>query len=79
VQLLGGQPWTSAVTLPHGRNGLSARRMAVLYTLRAPSLSRHVHREFMRSTLLDLSPIIPATVCYQRNYVQIPPDLVVKS
>jgi hypothetical protein len=33
-----GQPWTSAVTLPHGRNGLSARRMAVLYTLRAPSL-----------------------------------------
>ena len=25
-----GQPWTSAVTLPHGRNGLSARRMAVL-------------------------------------------------
>ncbi len=25
-----GQPWTSAVTLPQGRNGLSARRMAVL-------------------------------------------------
>ena len=25
-----GQPWTSAVTLPHGRNGLRARRMAVL-------------------------------------------------
>lgn len=25
-----GQPWTSAVTLPPGRNGLSARRMAVL-------------------------------------------------
>jgi hypothetical protein len=24
------QPWTSAVTLSHGRNGLSARRMAVL-------------------------------------------------
>jgi hypothetical protein len=24
-----GQPWTPAVILPHGRNGLSARRMAV--------------------------------------------------
>jgi hypothetical protein len=25
-----GQPWTSAVTLPHRRNGLRARWMAVL-------------------------------------------------
>jgi hypothetical protein len=25
-----GQPWTSAVTLPHGRNRLRARPMAVL-------------------------------------------------
>jgi hypothetical protein len=25
-----GQPWTSAVTLPHGRHGLRARRMVVL-------------------------------------------------
>jgi hypothetical protein len=25
-----GQPWTSAVTLPQRRNGLSTRRMAVL-------------------------------------------------
>jgi len=25
-----GQPWTSAVTLSHGRNGLSTRRMAVV-------------------------------------------------
>jgi hypothetical protein len=24
-----GQPWTSAVTLPQGRNGLSTRQMAV--------------------------------------------------
>jgi hypothetical protein len=31
-----GQPWTSAVTLPQGRNGLSARRMAVWYTFREP-------------------------------------------
>src|SRR5713101_9531930 len=65
-----GQPRTSAVTLPHGRTGLSARRMAVLWTFRAPSLGRHVHREFMRSALLDVTPIIPATACHQRNYVE---------
>src|SRR5712691_4653734 len=65
-----GQPWTSAVRLLHGRNGLSARRMAVLYTFREPSLGRHVHREFMRSAWLDLTPIIPATACHQRNYVK---------
>ena len=39
-----GQPWTPAVTLPHGREGLSARRMAVLCTFREPSLCRHVRR-----------------------------------
>jgi hypothetical protein len=58
------------VTLPQGRNGLSARRMAVLYTFREPSLCRHVHREFMRSAWLDVTPIIPATACHQRNYVE---------
>ena len=65
-----GQPWTSAVTLPHRRNGLNARRMAVWSTLREPSLGRHVHHELMRSALLDLPPIIPATACHQRNYVE---------
>jgi hypothetical protein len=65
-----GQPWTSAGTLSHGRNGLRARRMAVLSTLREPSLGRHVHREFMRSAGLDLLPIIPATACHQRNDVE---------
>jgi len=52
-----GQPWTSAVTLPHGRNGLRARRMAVLSTFREPSLCRHVHRELLRSAWLDVTPI----------------------
>jgi len=33
------------VTLPHERNGLSARRMTVLWTFREPALCRHVHRE----------------------------------
>jgi hypothetical protein len=35
-----GQPWTPAVTLPQGRDGLSARRMAVWWTFREPSLCR---------------------------------------
>ena len=52
-----GQPWTSAVTLPHGCNGLSARRMAVLSTFREPSLCRQVHHELLRSAVLDLTPI----------------------
>jgi len=65
-----GHPWTSAAPLPPGRNGLRARRMAVLSTLRTPSLGRHVHRELWRSVLLDLSPRIPATACHQRNYVE---------
>ena len=64
-----GQSWTSAVLLPHGRNGLNARRMAVLSTFREPSLCRQVHREFMRNAVLDLTPIIPATACHQRNYI----------
>jgi hypothetical protein len=65
-----GHPWTSAVPLPPGRNGLGARRMAVLSTFRALSLGRHVHRELMRSVWLDLTPIIAATACHQRNYVE---------
>jgi hypothetical protein len=65
-----GQPWTPAVTLPQGCDGLSARRMAVLWTFREPSLCRHVHREFMRNAVLDLTPIIPTTACHQRNYVE---------
>jgi hypothetical protein len=65
-----GQPWTSAATFPQGRNGLSARRRAVLSTFREPSLGRHVHRELMRSAMLDVTPIIPTTACHQRNYVE---------
>jgi hypothetical protein len=33
-----GQPWTPAVSLPQGRDGLSARRLAVVCPFRAPSL-----------------------------------------
>jgi hypothetical protein len=65
-----GQPWTPAVILPHGRDALSARRMAVWWTFREPSLCRHVHRELMRNAVLNLTLIIPATACHQRNYVE---------
>ena len=60
----------SAVTFPPGRNGLNARQMAVLSPFRAPALGRHVHRAFLRSVGLDVPPIIPATVCHQRNDVE---------
>ena len=40
-----GQQETPAVTLPHGHDELSVRRMAVLWTFREPSLYRHVRRE----------------------------------
>jgi hypothetical protein len=65
-----GQPWTPAVILPHGCDGLSARRMAVLWTFREPSLCRHVRCELLRNAWLDFTPIIPATICHQNNYVE---------
>src|SRR5262249_11005881 len=60
----------SAVTLPQGCDGLSTRRVAVLWTFHEPALCRHVHREFMRNALRAFAPIIPATGCYQSNDVE---------
>ena len=37
-----GQPWTPALTLPHVRDGLSVRRMAVLWTFRRPSMEKRI-------------------------------------
>src|SRR5262245_16753948 len=65
-----GQPWTPTVTLSHGCNGLSPRRMAVLWTFREPSLCRHVRRELLRNAWLDFTPRIPTTACQHRNYVE---------
>ena len=65
-----GQPWTAAVPLSPGRNGLNAWRMTVLSTCREPSLCRHVHHELLRSVLLDLTSTIAATTCHQRNDVE---------
>jgi hypothetical protein len=44
--------------------------MVVLWTFREPALGHHVHRELLRSVLLDLTPIIAATACHQSNYVE---------
>jgi hypothetical protein len=65
-----GQPWTPAMTLSQGRDGLSAWWIAVLSTLRAPSVGHHVHRELRRSAWLDVTPIISATACHLRNYIE---------
>src|SRR5712691_6006832 len=65
-----GQPWTPALTLPHVRYGLSVLLMAVLCTFRRPSMCRPVHRQFMRNELLDLTTIVLATACHQRNDVE---------
>src|SRR2546428_6003885 len=65
-----GQLWTPTVPLPPGCDGLSARRMAVRWTFREPFPCCHVRRELLRNALLDFTPIIPATACHQRNYVE---------
>jgi hypothetical protein len=65
-----GKPWTPAVTLLHGCDGLNARRMAVLWTFREPSLCRHVRRELLRNALLDLTIIVPATAYHRRSYAE---------
>jgi hypothetical protein len=58
------------VTLPHGRDELSTRRMAVLYTFREPSLGRQLQRELLRNALLDLTTIMPTTTCHRRSYAE---------
>src|SRR5262249_40597187 len=50
-----GQPWTSAVTLPQGRNELSARWRAEFYTSRYLSLARPEPHELLRSSVLGLT------------------------
>jgi hypothetical protein len=64
-----GQQWTPVLMLPHMRYGLSALLMEVFCTFCRPSRCRHVHRAFMRNDVLDLTTIVRATTCRQRNYV----------
>jgi len=65
-----GQPWTPALMLPHGCYGPSVRRMTVLGTFRRPSMYQPVHYKLMRSALLDVTTIVPATPCHHRNYIE---------
>src|SRR5437870_3623108 len=44
--------------------------MAVLCTCSMPSICLHVHRQFMRNELHDLTTIAPITVYYQGSYVE---------
>ena len=65
-----GQQGTPALTLPHRRDGLRVLLMAVWCPCRRPSMCRPVHRPFMRNAWLDLTTIVPATPCHQRNDVE---------
>src|SRR5437879_3797632 len=65
-----GQQGTPAVTLPHRRDGLPVLWMAVLCPFRRPSLCCPVHCVYMRSEVLDMTTIMPATPRHQRNYVE---------
>ena len=65
-----GQPWTPVLTLQHVHDGLRVLLMAVLCAFRRLSRCRPVHRQLTRNALLDLTTIIPATTCHQRNYVE---------
>jgi hypothetical protein len=58
------------VTLPSVHDGLRVLLMAVLWTFRRLSMGRPAHRQLTRNALLDLTTIIPATTCHQRNYVE---------
>jgi hypothetical protein len=40
-------------------------RTPVLWTFRRPFRGRPVPRQFMRNALLDLTTIVPATVCHR--------------
>jgi hypothetical protein len=70
--LIGATPWGSRGHW-QCRSRLDAtgcaRRMVVLSTFREPSLCRQAHRELLRSVLLDVTPVIAATACHQRNYI----------
>src|SRR5438477_8864757 len=65
-----GQQGTPALTLLHMRDGLRVLLTAVLWMFSRPSLCRAVHCQLLRNELLDLTTIVPATDCHQRNYVE---------
>ena len=60
-----GSCLSGATPRRHGRDGLRAPRMAMVYTFCEPSLGRHEHRECMRSAVLDLTLFLPPRVSHQ--------------
>ena len=44
-----GQPWTPALTLPHGRDGLSLLLLEVYCTPGIDDICRQVHRQLLRN------------------------------
>ena len=52
-----GLQGASAVTLPHGRDGPSVRRMAVLWTFRKSPICRPVHHQLMRKELHNVTTV----------------------
>ena len=56
--------------LPHMRYGLNVLLMEGLCPCHRPAMCHHVHREFLRTALLDLTTVVPATACHQRDYVE---------
>ena len=65
-----GQQLTPALTLPQARYGLSVLLLEAFLTLGVSSICRQVQRQLMRNALPDLTTIVPATACHQRNYVE---------
>ena len=59
-----------ALTLPHVRDGLNVRRMAVFCTFSTPSMYRHMHRQLMRNALHNFTTMVPVTVYHQGSYVE---------
>ena len=54
----------------HGCYGRRGRRMTVLCSFRRPSMCRPVPRQYMRNEWLDVTTLVPATACHQRNDVE---------
>jgi hypothetical protein len=65
-----GQPWTPAMMLLHGCEGLRVRRMTVLWMFRRPFLGHPGPRQFLRNELRDLTTIVPTTAYHRRSYAE---------
>jgi hypothetical protein len=65
---------SDGIVAPHGfapliSSDLGVVLVAVLCVFRRSSMCRQVHRELTCNELRDLTTIVPANACQQRNYV----------